>query len=275
MPRFAPLPERRPAIVAGASSGIGEATAIELAAHGFPVALGARRVEKLDDIVGKIRADGGEAVGFHLDVTDPNSVKAFVARPSTRSARSRYWWPVPVTPTSASCAEIGTDDFDSQLQIHLVGANRLATRGAAGHDRAPARRPDLRRLRRRTAPATAHGRLRCGEGRAGRDGHQLPDGTRRHRRARVDRAPWPDEDVDGLEPAGRVRSAPRWRTGPNGARPGTTTSCVPQTWRVPSRSSPRPRAAASSRTWNFSPKLHWPTTKDRQKLALGEEGLPS
>src|SRR6202000_12996 len=80
MPRFEPLPERRPAIVAGPSPGIGEATAIELAAHGFPVALGARRVEKLDDIVGKINADGGEAVGFHLDVTDPNSVKSFVAQ---------------------------------------------------------------------------------------------------------------------------------------------------------------------------------------------------
>ena len=36
-------------------------------------------------------------------------------------------------------AEISTDDFNSQLQIHLVGANRLATRGAARHDRAPAR----------------------------------------------------------------------------------------------------------------------------------------
>ena len=71
MPRFEPLPERRPAIVAGASSGIGEATAIELAARGFPVALGARRVEKLNELVGKIQADGGEAVGFHLDVTDP------------------------------------------------------------------------------------------------------------------------------------------------------------------------------------------------------------
>ena len=80
MPRFEPLPERRPAIVAGASSGIGEATAIELAARGFPVALGARRVEKLNELVGKIQADGGEAVGFHLDVTDPNSVKSFVSQ---------------------------------------------------------------------------------------------------------------------------------------------------------------------------------------------------
>src|ERR1700755_3709808 len=80
MPRFAPLPERRPAIIAGPPSGIGEATAIELAAHGFPVARGARRGEKLNDIVGKINAEGGEAIGFHLDVTDPNSVKSFVAQ---------------------------------------------------------------------------------------------------------------------------------------------------------------------------------------------------
>ena len=89
MPRFAPLPERRPAIVAGASAGIGEATAIELASRGFPVALGARRVEKLDDLVGKIRADGGEAVGFHLDVTDPNSVKSFVRQCRRRARRDR------------------------------------------------------------------------------------------------------------------------------------------------------------------------------------------
>src|ERR1700709_1231677 len=80
MPRFAPLPDRRPAVVAGASAGIGEATAIELAARGFPVALGAPRVGKLRHLVGKIRAGGGEAVGFHLDVTDPNSVKSFVAQ---------------------------------------------------------------------------------------------------------------------------------------------------------------------------------------------------
>ena len=62
MPRFDPHPSRRPAIVAGASSGIGAATAIALAAHGFPVALGARRVEKCQEIVDKIRADGGEAI---------------------------------------------------------------------------------------------------------------------------------------------------------------------------------------------------------------------
>ena len=89
MPRFEPLPDRRPAIVAGASSGIGEATAIELAAHGFPVALGARRVEKLDELVGKIQADGGEAVGFHLDVTDPELGQILCLAVSRRARRDR------------------------------------------------------------------------------------------------------------------------------------------------------------------------------------------
>ncbi|OYL12919.1 SDR family NAD(P)-dependent oxidoreductase, partial [Streptococcus pneumoniae] len=67
-------------VVAGASSGIGAATATELAGRGFPVALGARRMDKLAELVDKIRADGGEAVAFPLDVTDPESVKSFVAQ---------------------------------------------------------------------------------------------------------------------------------------------------------------------------------------------------
>jgi NADP-dependent 3-hydroxy acid dehydrogenase YdfG len=59
---------------------------VELAARGFPVALGARRVEKLEETRRQqIRADGGEAVALHLDVTDPNSVKAFVRQTDRRT----------------------------------------------------------------------------------------------------------------------------------------------------------------------------------------------
>jgi NADP-dependent 3-hydroxy acid dehydrogenase YdfG len=126
MPRFAPLPDRRPAIVAGASSGIGEATAIEMASRGFPVALGARRVEKLTDIVGKINADGGEAVGFHLDVTDPNSVKAFVTQSTEALGDIEVLVAGAGDTYFGKLAEITTEEFESQLQIHLVGANRLA-----------------------------------------------------------------------------------------------------------------------------------------------------
>ncbi|BBY86575.1 SDR family oxidoreductase [Mycolicibacterium tokaiense] len=127
MPRFAPLPERRPAIVAGASSGIGEATAIELARRGFPVALGARRVEKIADLVGKINADGGEAVGFHLDVTDPDSVTSFVAEATAALGDIEVLVAGAGDTYFGKLAEITGAEFESQLQIHLVGAFQLAS----------------------------------------------------------------------------------------------------------------------------------------------------
>jgi len=72
-------PDRRPAVISGASSGIGAETARKLAAAGFPVALGARRVDRLEEIVSRIRAEGGEAVAVPLDVTDDKSVADFAA----------------------------------------------------------------------------------------------------------------------------------------------------------------------------------------------------
>ena len=59
MPRFEPHPARRPTLIAGASSGIGAATATELASRGFPVALGARRVDRCEQLAEQIRRDGG------------------------------------------------------------------------------------------------------------------------------------------------------------------------------------------------------------------------
>ena len=127
MPRFEPLPDRRPAIVAGASSGIGAATAIELAGHGFPVALGARRVDKLDELVAQIRADGGEAVAFHLDVTDPDSVKSFVSQSVDALGEIEVLVAGAGDTYFGRLHEISTEEFEGQIQVHLIGANRLAT----------------------------------------------------------------------------------------------------------------------------------------------------
>jgi NAD(P)-dependent dehydrogenase (short-subunit alcohol dehydrogenase family) len=127
MPRFEPHPARRPAIVAGASSGIGAATAIELAAHGFPVALGARRVEKCQEIVDTIQADGGEAVALPLDVTDADSVKDFVHRATERLGEIEVLVAGAGDTYFGRLHEIDTATFESQIQIHLIGANRLAT----------------------------------------------------------------------------------------------------------------------------------------------------
>lgn len=67
--------QTRTAVITGASSGIGEATAVRLAQEGFHVVLGARRVDRLEGIAGGC---GGEA--FPLDVTDKGSVRAFCER---------------------------------------------------------------------------------------------------------------------------------------------------------------------------------------------------
>src|SRR5919109_5585387 len=64
--------------VTGASSGIGEATALRLAAEGHHVVLGARREDRLTSLAEKIRAAGGSADVRRLDVTDRHDMTAFV-----------------------------------------------------------------------------------------------------------------------------------------------------------------------------------------------------
>ena len=68
------------ALVTGASSGIGAATALKLAAAGAKVGLAARRADKLERIRREIAANGGEALVIEMDVVDPASVEAGVEK---------------------------------------------------------------------------------------------------------------------------------------------------------------------------------------------------
>ena len=70
-----PALQGRTALVTGASSGIGLSTARALAAEGARLALGARRVERLEEIAQEL---GGDHVIGVLDVTDPESSRSFV-----------------------------------------------------------------------------------------------------------------------------------------------------------------------------------------------------
>lgn len=66
------------ALITGASSGIGEATALVLAGAGARVAIAARRADRLDALAGRIAKAGGEALKIKADVTDDDEVTGMV-----------------------------------------------------------------------------------------------------------------------------------------------------------------------------------------------------
>jgi NADP-dependent 3-hydroxy acid dehydrogenase YdfG len=68
------------ALVTGASSGIGEATARALAAEGAEVAIVARRLERLERLADEIGREGNTALAIESDVTDPEQAVAAVER---------------------------------------------------------------------------------------------------------------------------------------------------------------------------------------------------
>jgi len=118
-------PDRRPAVVTGASSGIGAATAMALAALGHPVALGARRLDKLELVAEQVRAAGGEAVCHPLDVTDGDSVEEFVAK-----ARADLGDLEIVVSNAGSLRPGRIEDadpevFTRELDLNVTGAHRL------------------------------------------------------------------------------------------------------------------------------------------------------
>ena len=118
-------PERRPAVITGASSGIGAATALVLGTQGFPVALGARRVEKCEEVAERIRESGGEAVAHPLDLTDDTSVASFA------KAVTADLGDVEVVVSNAGAVapgvihEVDTARMRSEIDVNLLGAHRL------------------------------------------------------------------------------------------------------------------------------------------------------
>jgi NADP-dependent 3-hydroxy acid dehydrogenase YdfG len=131
MATFPAHPERRPAIVTGSSSGIGEATARVLGESGHPVVLSARRVDRCEETAAKLRADGIEAVALPLDLADDASIVAFSA------AAQEAVGPIEVLVNNAGNVDpdgglSDPDRFAAEVQVNLLGAQRLAHLVGAG-----------------------------------------------------------------------------------------------------------------------------------------------
>ncbi len=68
------------AVITGASSGIGEATAKALAEEGAAVVVAARREDRLEDLVGRLNGNGGKALAVACDVTDEQQAHDLIKR---------------------------------------------------------------------------------------------------------------------------------------------------------------------------------------------------
>lgn len=118
-------PDRRPAVIAGASSGIGAETAKALAAAGFPVALGARRVDRLDELAEEIRASGGEALVHALDVASTESVEKFGAAVASGLGEAEVVVCNAGLLAPGGVIDATTEQLAAEFDVNVLGAHRL------------------------------------------------------------------------------------------------------------------------------------------------------
>ncbi|WP_122090446.1 SDR family NAD(P)-dependent oxidoreductase [Halalkalicoccus subterraneus] len=120
------------ALVTGASSGIGAATARALADAGASVALAARREERLEELADEIESDGGEAFVVPTDATDESQVREMV------DTTVEEFGGLDVLVNNAGVmllepiAEADPDDWQQMLDLNVQGL-MVASQAALGH----------------------------------------------------------------------------------------------------------------------------------------------
>ena len=109
------------AIITGASSGIGYATALVLSKSGAKVAIGARRTDKLLELENKIRQNGGDAFSQKLDVTIKLDCDSFV------NATIKKWGGVDILINNAGLMPLSfvknlkVDEWDQMIDVNIKG----------------------------------------------------------------------------------------------------------------------------------------------------------
>jgi short-subunit dehydrogenase len=121
------------AIITGASSGIGAATARLLAANGYAVVLAARRFERLQALAEQIQGSGGQAFPISVDVSRIDEIDQMIQRTLGQLGQ------VDVLFNNAGFGRLDwlenldpVEDIESQLQVNLVGVIQ-ATRAVLPH----------------------------------------------------------------------------------------------------------------------------------------------
>ncbi|MFG3340029.1 SDR family oxidoreductase [Glycomyces sp. NPDC048151] len=111
----------RVAVVTGASSGLGEATAELLAARGAKVALLARRADRLEAAVARIAANGGTAIAVAADVTDFDALKAAADRVETELGTVDLLFNNAGVMLPSDVTDVRTDLWQQQIDVNVTG----------------------------------------------------------------------------------------------------------------------------------------------------------
>ncbi len=125
MEHFDPHPPLRPSVVTGASSGIGRATALALAALGYPVVLGARRVEECEKTATSIRADGGSAVALPLDLSEAESIESFARMATDALGTVEILVSNAAQNVPGSAMDTDSATFEGVVGVNVNGTHRL------------------------------------------------------------------------------------------------------------------------------------------------------
>lgn len=113
--------ENKVVVITGASSGIGEATALELAARGAAVVLGARRADRLTSLAERIHAAGGRAEVLPIDVTQRADLGRLVALAIERFERLDVLVSNAGIARTGLISELDVDSWDAMIDINLRG----------------------------------------------------------------------------------------------------------------------------------------------------------
>ena len=107
--------------ITGASSGIGAATALELAARGAAVVLGARRTDRLDSLIKRIRTEGSRAEMLEVDVTRRADLEQLVALAVSRFGRLDVLVSNAGVARTAPMTHLDVDGWDAMIDVNLRG----------------------------------------------------------------------------------------------------------------------------------------------------------
>jgi len=115
----------RSAIVTGASAGIGEAVALDLAAKGAAVVVNARREEKVADLVSRIESAGGKAVVVAGDAAERSTIDAMLAAAESLGGPADLIVANAGRGLGGSAITSDETQWDEMIRINVVGLARL------------------------------------------------------------------------------------------------------------------------------------------------------